>query len=128
MECDTEQTSCRKPGPVSSVVATLPPGFSFEWTDLSYQERLLRFIENHDEPRVAAAFPPPKARAAAVIMATIPGAKLFHEGQFEGRKVKVPTFLGRRPEEPVDVECQGFYEKLLAIIHAPVVRDVRRIH
>jgi hypothetical protein len=91
--------------------------------DLSYQERLLRFIENHDEPRVAAAFPPPKARAAAVIMATIPGAKLFHEGQFEGRKVKVPTFLGRRPEEPVDVECQGFYEKLLAIIHAPVVRE-----
>jgi hypothetical protein len=56
-------------------------------------------------------------------MATILGAKLFHEGQFEGRRIKVPTFLGRRPEEPVDIECHGFYEKLFAIIHAPVFRD-----
>jgi hypothetical protein len=91
--------------------------------DLLYQEKLLRFIENHDEPRASAAFPPAKARAAAIIMTTIPGAKLFHEGQFEGRRIKVPTFLGRRPEEPVDIECHGFYEKLLAIIHNPVFRD-----
>ncbi len=91
--------------------------------DLRYQEKLLRFIENHDEPRVAAAFPPAKARAAAVTMATIPGAKLFHEGQFEGRRIKVPTFLGRGPEEPNDAEWQGFYRKLLAVIHTPVFRD-----
>jgi hypothetical protein len=56
-------------------------------------------------------------------MATIPGAKLFHQGQFEGQRIKVPTFLGRRPEEPVDVEGHSFYEKLLAIIHTPVFRD-----
>jgi hypothetical protein len=91
--------------------------------DLRYQEKLLRFIENHDEPRVAAAFPPAKARAAAITMATIPGAKLFHEGQLEGRRIKVSTFLGRRPEEPVDIESLGFYEKLLAIIQARVFRD-----
>jgi hypothetical protein len=91
--------------------------------DLYYQEKLLRFIENHDEPRAAAAFPPAKARAAAITMATILGAKLFHEGQFEGRRIKVPTFLGRRPEEHVDIQCHAFYERLLAIIHAPVFRD-----
>jgi hypothetical protein len=91
--------------------------------DLRYQEKLLRFIENHDEPRAAAAFLPAKARAAAVTMATIPGAKLFHEGQFEGRRIKVPTFLGRRPEEPIDAESQGFYRTLLATIDAPVFRD-----
>ena len=34
--------------------------------DSAYQERLVRFIENHDEPRAAAAFPAGKARAAAV--------------------------------------------------------------
>ena len=28
-----------------------------------------------------------------------------------------------RPEEPIDAECQGFYKKLLAVIHAPVFRD-----
>jgi hypothetical protein len=91
--------------------------------DLRYQEKLLRFIENHDEPRAAAAFLPAKATAAAIIMATIPGAKLFHEGQLEGRRIKVSMFLGRRPEEPLDVECHGFYEKLLAVIHTPVFRD-----
>jgi hypothetical protein len=34
--------------------------------DLAYREKLLRFIENHDEPRAAAAFAPAKERAAEV--------------------------------------------------------------
>src|SRR5271156_6664037 len=91
--------------------------------DLAYQQKLARFIENHDEPRVAGAFAPAKGRAAAVTMATIPGAKLFHEGQFEGRPVRVPVFLGRRPEEPLVEECQAFYKKLLAAINTAAFRD-----
>ena len=54
--------------------------------DLAYQEKLLRFIENHDEPRAAATFSPEKEKAAAITTATLPGARLFHEGQFEGRQ------------------------------------------
>ncbi len=91
--------------------------------DLAYQEKLLRFIENHDEPRAATAFPPAKERAAAVTTSTLPGARLFHEGQFEGRKVRLPVFLRRRPEEPVDKELQEFYSKLLAAIDTPVFRS-----
>jgi hypothetical protein len=91
--------------------------------DLAYQEKLLRFIENHDEPRAAATFPPAEERAAAVTTSTLPGASLFHEGQFEGRKVRLPVFLGRRPEEPVDKELQDFYRKLLAAIDRPVFRE-----
>jgi hypothetical protein len=91
--------------------------------DLPYQAKLLRFIENHDEPRAAATFPPEKERAAALTMATLPGARLFHEGQFEGRKVRVPVFLGRRPPEPADPELQTFYKSLLAAIDAPVFRE-----
>ena len=34
--------------------------------DVAYQSRLVRFVENHDEPRAAATFPPAQARAAAV--------------------------------------------------------------
>src|SRR5215470_1147863 len=34
--------------------------------DLSYQNKLLRFIENHDEPRAAATFSPAKHRVAAL--------------------------------------------------------------
>ncbi|MGC2109612.1 MAG: alpha-amylase family glycosyl hydrolase, partial [Candidatus Korobacteraceae bacterium] len=84
--------------------------------DPAYQNKLLRFIENHDEPRAAATFSPAKERAAAVTTSTQTGARLFHEGQFEGRKVRLPVFLGRRPDEPVDRELQQFYRQLLAAI------------
>jgi glycosidase len=84
--------------------------------DLAYQNKLIRFIENHDEPRAAAVFSPEKEKAAAVVIATTPGAKLFHEGQFEGRHVRVPVFLGRRPDEPVDQSLQAFYSRLLQTV------------
>jgi len=90
--------------------------------DLAYQDKLVRFIENHDEPRAAAAFPPAKERAAAVTMATLPGAKLLHEGQFEGRKVRLPVFLGRRPSEPVDPDLKAFYQQLLAAMNTETLR------
>jgi len=91
--------------------------------DLAYQEKLLRFIENHDEPRAAATFSAAKQRAAAVTIATLPGAKLFHEGQFEGRKIRLPVFLGRRPAEHADQSLQVFYHWLLDAIDAPVFRE-----
>jgi len=90
--------------------------------DLAYQGKLVRFIENHDEPRAAAAFPPARERAAAVTVATLLGAKLLHEGQFEGRKVRLPVFLGRRPIETVDSDLQAFYQKLLAAINTETLR------
>jgi glycosidase len=91
--------------------------------DLSYQGRLLRFTENHDEPRAAAVFLPAKQRAAALIVATLPGLRLFHEGQFEGRKVRPPVFIGRRPDEAIDLELQRFYKSLLKAIDKPAFRD-----
>ncbi|MGA2956096.1 MAG: alpha-amylase family glycosyl hydrolase [Thermodesulfobacteriota bacterium] len=91
--------------------------------DLTYQEKLVRFIENHDEPRAAAAFSPQKGRAAVVTIATIPGAKLFHEGQFEGRKVRLPVQLSRRPLETVDPDLQPFYIKLLKSLNTNCLRE-----
>jgi glycosidase len=91
--------------------------------DLAYQEKLLRFLENHDEPRAAAAFSRAKEQGGAVTVSSLPGARLFHEGQFEGRKARIPVFLGRRPAEPVDEELLDFYNKLLAAINAPIFRD-----
>lgn len=88
--------------------------------DNSFQSKLVRFIENHDEPRHTTVFSPDQLRAAALISATLPGAKLFHEGQFEGRKVRLPVFLSRRPEEPVDTELQLFYQRLLRALHFPI--------
>ena len=72
--------------------------------DPGYQAKLVRFLENHDEPRIASCLPGDAERAAAVAIATLPGATLWHEGQFEGRRVRPPVFLSRRPDEPPDAE------------------------
>ena len=37
--------------------------------------------------------------------------------------MRLPVFLGRRPDEPVDTELRAFYKKLLQAINAPVFRD-----
>lgn len=91
--------------------------------DLSYQQRLIRFIENHDEPRAAATFPGGKERAAALAILTLPGARLLHEGQFEGLKVRLPVFLARRAAEPVDHDLEAFYRRLLQETNRDVFRN-----
>jgi hypothetical protein len=90
--------------------------------DLDYQSRLLRFLENHDEPRIADKLPAELERAAAVTIATLPGATLWHEGQFEGRRVHVPVFLARRPDEPPDPELAAWYRDLLDVVDERRVR------
>jgi hypothetical protein len=82
--------------------------------DLGYQSSLLRFLENHDEPRAAGRLPAGLERAAAVATATLPGATLWHEGQFEARRTHLPVFLSRRPDEPPDTELAAWYRNLLA--------------
>jgi hypothetical protein len=90
--------------------------------DTGYQRKLLRFIENHDEPRAAATFPPAKARAAAVTTLSQTGARLVHEGQLDGRKVRLPVFLARRPDEERAADLRVFYERLFAALADPVFR------
>jgi hypothetical protein len=85
--------------------------------DPAYQGRLVRFLENHDEPRAARTFAPPeRAKAAAVTIATLPGMTLWHDGQAEGRDVFVPVFLGRRDEEPLDATLAAWYRDLWAAV------------
>ena len=91
--------------------------------DAAYQERLIRFIENHDEPRAAAVFGAEQARAAAVVTSTLQGARLYHDGQLEGRRVRIPVFLARGPDEPADAELRGFYERLLRAVADSRLRD-----
>lgn len=90
---------------------------------LDYQEKLVRFIENHDEPRAAAVFSPPRERAAAIVIATLPGAKLFYDGQLEGRRIRLPVFLARRASEPRDYDLELFYRALLKTNHHALFHD-----
>jgi hypothetical protein len=92
-------------------------------TSLDYQNKLARFLENHDEPRAAATFPSAAHEAAAVVTYLSPGLRFFHQGQFEGRKKRVSPHLVRGPVEPVDRALERFYERLLALLRQPSLRD-----
>lgn len=87
--------------------------------DLDFQGKSARFLENHDEPRAAATFPPDVHRAAAILTYFVPGMRFFQEGQFEGRRVRLSMHLGRRPPEPVDAELHAFYRRLLECLKRP---------
>jgi glycosidase len=83
--------------------------------DLSYQNKLVRFIENHDEERALALFGKHRSKAAAIVTGTIPGMRFYHDGQFEGKRIKLPLQLGREPVESVNQCMVDFYDKLLKI-------------
>jgi hypothetical protein len=81
---------------------------------LDYQSQMVRFTENHDEGRALSAFGLEASIASSVISAALPGMKLFHEGQFEGRRTKIPVQLGSRPEEPINAQLRDFYKRFLS--------------
>lgn len=83
--------------------------------DLSYQSKLARFLENHDEPRAAAIFPREKRAATALLLSTLPGMRFYHLGQLEGRKIHVPMPLARAADEPVDHGTLVAYQQILAL-------------
>jgi hypothetical protein len=87
-----------------------------------YQSRLMRFLENHDEPRIASKVPRAAEQAEAVAIATLPGAVLWREGQFEGRTLRPPVFLARRPDEVPDLPLASWYRHLIASVDAGHVR------
>ncbi len=86
----------------------------------SYQKKSVRFIENHDEERAIKAFGTDKSKAAAVIMSTIRGLKFYHDGQFEGKKIKLPVQLGREPIEKVNNSIIEFYDTLISVVESEV--------
>src|SRR5262245_148093 len=93
------------------------------WAEADFQKKSVRFLENHDEPRAADIFPRPVHEAAATVAFLVPGLRFFHDGQLEGRKVKVSMHLGRRRDEPVDEGLREFYARLLEVLRRPEVRD-----
>ncbi len=90
------------------------------WADVAYQMRQMRFIENHDEPRAASSLGVERSRPAAVLVATLPGGVLLHDGQFSGRRIKLPVQINRQPEETPHLSLQALYRELLAETQHPI--------
>jgi hypothetical protein len=83
-----------------------------------YQKRSIRFIANHDEEAPVAAFGLEKSKAAAVVIGTIPGCRLFTVGQLVGEKYRLP--IQYVPNKcSIDESVFDFYKKLLPIIDHP---------
>ena len=90
---------------------------------IDYQDRLARFLENHDEPRAASVFERKNHEAAAIITFLSPGLRFFHQGQFEGRRMRISPHLVKAPDEPVDLWLRKFYSELLTVLKKPVFRE-----
>jgi glycosidase len=90
---------------------------------LEFQKRTVRFIENHDEQRATDVLGPERALAAATLVCTLPGATLLYDGQFSGRRVKLPVQVGRQPYEPASAEMETFYRNLLQETRSPIYQS-----
>jgi glycosidase len=85
-------------------------------------EQMTHFIENHDERRAALAFAG-RQQGAALTCFSVPGAKLFHEQQFQGWQERLPVFLRRRPAEKTNAACEAFYRQLLNALQTADLRN-----
>lgn len=91
--------------------------------DINYQQKSMRFLENHDEERAVVKFGKERSLAAAVIISTITGMAFYFDGQCDGKKVKLPLQLGREPEEKQDEKIKEFYRKLFQITKSEIFRN-----
>lgn len=105
-------------GPASEIKAHLKAG-------LDFQNKCVRFIENHDEKRAMEVFGREKSYAAAAMIATLPGLRFFHDGQFQGKKIFVPVQIVREPAETADPVTENFYRKLFALTAEPIFHEGR---
>jgi hypothetical protein len=87
-----------------------------------HHDRLARFLENHDEPRGAAAFGA-RLGAAAVLFATQPGLRFYFDGQATGARLRSPVQLGRWPDEPTDERVRHLYARLLLATNEPLFHE-----
>lgn len=90
---------------------------------IEYQERMMRFIENHDEPRAFSLLGPGRSCAAATLVSTLPGAVLLHDGQFSGRTIKLPVQIKRQPDEELHEDLEAYYMRLLREIRDPIYQQ-----
>lgn len=76
-------------------------------------EHLVRFLENHDEPRIASLLTAPQISRAIFDFIQLPGLHLWHDGQWEGCQKKLPVHIRRGPVEAQNLEIIAIYRSAL---------------
>jgi len=92
------------------------------YAGLDYQNKLARFLENHDEPRAATAFSDDVHKAGAIITYLSPGLRFFHQGQFNGFKKRISPHLIHGPKENINSCLKEFYKNLLTILQQEIFK------
>jgi len=82
---------------------------------LSYQKHLVRFLENHDEDRCAAAFAAERLTSVVTFMGTLPGMRFYAEAEIEGAKIHLPVALRRVEDEPINQASAAVFEKIFSV-------------
>lgn len=93
------------------------------WASAEFQEHSARFLENHDEPRVAAAFSYEMHLPAALLTFLCPGLRFIHQGQMQGWQQRISPHLCRGPVQPTEPEIAAFYRRLLELLRHDIVRN-----
>jgi hypothetical protein len=91
-------------------------GSKLEWIQAS-----AHFLENHDEPRIASLLSMEEHRAAALLILSLPGMRLLHEGQLTGARVRIPVQWSNCVAEPVEPGIERLYGQLLRVLQGTAV-------
>jgi Alpha amylase, catalytic domain len=87
------------------------------------QSDFARFMENHDEQRRAVVFPDDRLAADGTLLGTLPGIRFYHQGELEGRRIRLPITLRIAADEPPDPLSTKFFQKILQITRQDVFHE-----
>jgi hypothetical protein len=76
----------------------------------------VRFLENHDEARIASMLTVPEQKAAAALLLTQPGLRMLHDGQLAGKTHRTPVQFADYWPEHGNAETAEFYDHLLGFL------------
>lgn len=100
--------------------------------DAAFLLHSARYLETHEEKRASEVFSDEHEEAgtyrhfaAAIAAYTLPGMRLFNDGQLQGRKLQIPLFLAWRDNaEKRDSRVSAWYSRLLSsVLSRPEVRE-----
>ena len=91
---------------------------------LDYQDKLARFLENHDEPRAAATFAAGRPRGGGGHHVPVAGAAVLPPGTIRGPQEAHLAAPGPGAGRSRATQTlRQFYDRLLAVLRRPAVRD-----
>jgi hypothetical protein len=86
----------------------------------------VHFLENHDEERAMNALGEERQRSAAILLLTLPGVALIHQGQMEGKRERLPVQrVVPLANETENSSLVSYYHRLLQVTSRPVFREGR---